>query len=116
MTTIVPRWEWRTFGDDFGAAEDAFAASAPDTVQESDELYILSREGGDTVKVRDRLLDVKHLERVNEDGLEQWKPVEKAEFPVGEADARSVLARLGVSDATLERDAYTFDEFVDEVV
>ena len=42
MTDIVPRWEWRTFGDDFGAADERFAALEPERVQESDELYLLS--------------------------------------------------------------------------
>ena len=42
MAAIIPRWEWRAFGADFGAAEDAFAALTPGPVQESDELYLLS--------------------------------------------------------------------------
>jgi hypothetical protein len=36
-STIVPRWEWRTFGAEFGAADEAFAALEPELVQESDE-------------------------------------------------------------------------------
>ena len=43
MAEIVPRWEWRTFGDEFGAAEERFAALEPERIQESDELYLLSR-------------------------------------------------------------------------
>jgi hypothetical protein len=58
MIGIIPRWEWRTFGDRFRTAEDAFAAMTPTGVQESDELYLLS-ESGDNVKVRDDLMDVK---------------------------------------------------------
>ena len=42
MTTIVPRWEWRSFGERFGAAEAVLAALAPERVHESDELYLLS--------------------------------------------------------------------------
>ena len=34
---IVPRWEWRTFGTRFGAAETYLAALSPTGVQESDE-------------------------------------------------------------------------------
>ena len=37
MDTIIPRWEWRTFGSEFGAADAAFAALEPELVQESDE-------------------------------------------------------------------------------
>ena len=71
----MPRWEWRTFGDRFGEADSRFASLAPDRVQESDEVYLLSRASDASVKVRDGLMDVKRLERTNDDGLEQWKPV-----------------------------------------
>jgi hypothetical protein len=60
MTTIVPRWEWRTFGDRFGPAEDAFATSTPSEPHESDETYLVSPHGG-SVKVRDGKIDI-HLQ------------------------------------------------------
>jgi exopolyphosphatase / guanosine-5'-triphosphate,3'-diphosphate pyrophosphatase len=114
---IIPRWEWRTFGDHFGAAESTFAALTPERVQESSELYLLSAEGTDTVKVRDELMDVKHLEHVNEDGLEQWIPVMKAAFPLPAAVVDSVLAALLVGSPTPHtRTTYTFAELIDEVV
>jgi exopolyphosphatase/guanosine-5'-triphosphate,3'-diphosphate pyrophosphatase len=94
--TIVPRWEWRTFGDDFGPAEEKFDAMTPERVQESDEIYVLSTEGDASVKVRDALMDVKHLETVNDDGLEQWIPVLKVEFPLVASDAATLFAALGV--------------------
>jgi exopolyphosphatase/guanosine-5'-triphosphate,3'-diphosphate pyrophosphatase len=114
--TIVPRWEWRTFGDDFGAADERFAALSPDSVQESDEIYLLSLESDECVKIRDGLLDVKHLELVNDDGLEQWKPIAKEELPVSAAELRGVLAGLGAAVPDLARAAYTVEQLVDEVV
>jgi exopolyphosphatase/guanosine-5'-triphosphate,3'-diphosphate pyrophosphatase len=116
MPAIVPRWEWRTFGERFGAADGRFAELSPERVHESDELYLLSLEGDDTVKVRDGLMDVKHLERVNDDGLEQWIPVMKAAFPLPAADVGSVLAGLRVAVPSLARTAYTLDELLDELV
>ena len=63
MTTIVPRWEWRTFGSRFGAAETRFAELQPTGVQESDEVYLLA--GSDNnVKIRDALMDIKVLREV----------------------------------------------------
>jgi exopolyphosphatase / guanosine-5'-triphosphate,3'-diphosphate pyrophosphatase len=115
-STVVPRWEWRTFGDEFGAAESDFDRRYPDRVQESDELSLLSAGDGDTVKVRDGLMDVKHLEQVNDDGLEQWVPVKKAGFPLPASEVGSVLESLGVPVPRLERPAYTLDELIDEVV
>jgi len=113
---IVPRWEWRTFGDDFGVAEDRFGRLEPERVEESDEVYLLSVGGGDTVKVRDGDLDVKHLEQVNEDGLEQWLPVLKVAFPLEVTEVGSLLAGLRAGVSPLTRVTYTLEELLDEVV
>src|SRR5262249_24869837 len=110
-SAAVNRWEWRTFG----TGGDVFGARSPDRVQESDELYILSVARGDTVKVRDDLMDVKRLEQVNDDGLEQWAPAMKAEFPLSAEQFRSVLSGLRVPVPDLPRDAYSLDEVLDEV-
>ena len=115
-SAIVPRWEWRAFGRSFGAAEERFDALSPERVQESDELYVLSKTVDENVKVRDELLDVKQLEHVNADGLEQWMPVMKEPFPLAATTAASVVERLAAAVPPLKRDAYTLDEFVRELV
>lgn len=114
--TITPRWEWRTFGETFGPAEEHFAALTPARVEESDETYLLSVRSDASVKVRGGLMDVKHLEAVNDDGLEQWLPILKAEFPLPGADVVTVLDELGLDRPQLDRHAYTLDELVAEVV
>ncbi len=113
---IVPRWEWRTFGESFPDTDARFAALMPERAQESDEVYLLSRVSDASVKVRDDLMDVKQLQAVNDDGLEQWKPVMKATFPLAAADAAAVLAALGTETPALARSDYTLDQFVAEVV
>jgi exopolyphosphatase / guanosine-5'-triphosphate,3'-diphosphate pyrophosphatase len=115
MQTITPRWEWRTFGLDFGAGERAFAALTPERVQESDEIYLVGREG-DTVKVRDGLMDIKVLREVNEDGLEQWTPVMKAEFPIPATDVPRVYEALREPTPQMDRAEYTLDQFLDELI
>ena len=114
--TIVPRWEWRTFGDDFGAADEALAALGVERVEDSDDLYLLVRDGDATVKLRHGLLDVKGLLAVDDNGLEQWVPVAKHRFPVSRDDVAVALARLRVAAPSLERETYTADELLDEVV
>ena len=99
------RWEFRTFGDGLDEAEERLGSMESELVTESDETYLLSAEGVDAVKVRDGLMDVKHLEQVDDHGLELWKPVMKAPLPISVADARAVLAALRVS-APLDRDTY----------
>ena len=110
MAEITPRWEWRSFGQRFGEAEGRLAQLDPNGVQESDEIYLLSG-AGDNVKVRDALMDIKVLREVNADGLEQWTPVMKAEFPLSAATAAEVLAALRLPAPALSRTQYTQDEF-----
>src|SRR4029079_1022900 len=116
LTGIVPRWEWRTFGARFGAAESLLDLREAERVQESDELYALSHEAHAPVKVRDDLMDVKRLEAVDGNGLEQWRPVLKGPFPLGAAEVQVALGALGVSVPELGREAYTLEHLVGEVV
>ena len=112
----APRWEWRTFGETFGDAEARLAALPPTRLDDSEELYILSSRMEGSIKVRGGNLDVKRLERRSEDGLEQWKPVANAEFPIAATDVASLLAALEVSVPSLDREAYMLDQLIDEVV
>lgn len=114
MTTIVPRWEWRTFGSDFGAAEGVFAALEPTAIQESDEVY-LRTESGPIVKIRDGLMDVKVLQAVSPEGLEQWIPVMKEGLPLAATDVSKVFRLLEISPPPLDRDSYTLDQLLSEV-
>ena len=93
MDKIVPRWEWRTFGQDFGPAEPQFAALGPEKVQKSAEVYLLADGSDANVKIRDQLLDIKQLECVNHDGLEQWRPVLKEPFPSKRSTDRQLSRR-----------------------
>lgn len=111
MTEIRPRWEWRSFGRRFGAAEERLARLAPSGVQESDEIYLLSG-AGENVKVRDALMDIKVLREVNADGLEQWTPVMKAGFPLPGVEAVKVLEALRLPVPTSVRESYALDEFI----
>ena len=115
MTTIIPRWEWRTFGSRFGIAETRFAELKPSGVQESDELYLLA-DTGENVKIRDALMDIKVLREVDADSLERWEPVMKQGFPLGAADMERVFAALNLSTPRLNRNVYTLDQFLDELV
>jgi exopolyphosphatase/guanosine-5'-triphosphate,3'-diphosphate pyrophosphatase len=97
MAPIVPRWEWRSFAASFGAAEQRFRGPTPGQPQESDELYLLSPHCDANVKIRDGLMDIKALEKVDANGLEQWRPVMKAAFPLPAAEVEKVCAALRVA-------------------
>jgi exopolyphosphatase / guanosine-5'-triphosphate,3'-diphosphate pyrophosphatase len=109
---IVPRWEWRTFRQDFREAEPRLSALAPDKVQHSAEVYVLVIDSDANVKYRDNLLDIKRLECVNDDGLEQWRPLLKEPFPLAPATIAQVRAALGLPATLINGDAITFDALV----
>jgi exopolyphosphatase/guanosine-5'-triphosphate,3'-diphosphate pyrophosphatase len=114
--TIVPRWEWRTFGEPLGTADELLATLRPERSQDSDEVYVLSDQGDASVKIRDDLMDVKHLEQVNDDGLELWHPVMKAAFPLSPEQVAFVVQTLNVAAPALDRPVTTVEELRDAVV
>jgi exopolyphosphatase/guanosine-5'-triphosphate,3'-diphosphate pyrophosphatase len=107
---IVPRWEWRTFDSEEGDLAGVFAGLSPGKVEQSDELYLLSRTSDASVKVRGGLMDVKELQARNEDGLEQWLPVMKASFPLAAGDVARLFGVLGATAPELGQDSYTLDD------
>jgi exopolyphosphatase/guanosine-5'-triphosphate,3'-diphosphate pyrophosphatase len=110
---IIPRWEWRTFGDRFGRADAAFGAMEPTGIQESDELYLLGQPDRN-VKVRDALMDIKVLRETDASGLERWEPVMKATFPLDEATTAQVADALGIPVPTGSA-PWSLERFLDAV-
>jgi exopolyphosphatase/guanosine-5'-triphosphate,3'-diphosphate pyrophosphatase len=117
VSTSAPRWEWRTFGPSFGAADDDLARIATGRAEESEELYLLAADDAAdaNVKVRDGLMDIKLLREVNGDGLERWEPVMKQAFPLQGEDVRTVCSALRVT-APNPAERYKLDRLVDEVL
>jgi len=82
-----PRFEFRSFGQDFEEQSERMArlsVPVPEKlwVRHSDEIYILSRTNDvNNTKIRDGKMDIKtYVQTV--DGLEQWNPLMKGEFPI----------------------------------
>jgi exopolyphosphatase/guanosine-5'-triphosphate,3'-diphosphate pyrophosphatase len=113
---VVPRWEWRTFGESFAAVDARLAVLPPEREQESDEVYVVSSASDASVKVRDGLLDIKKLLRIDEHGFEQWTPLTKAGFPLSRDDALTALVALGIEAPDLARGEYTAEQLFSEVV
>src|SRR5262245_17689893 len=106
MTTIIPRWEWRTFAPEPRSAREAFDRLEPSAIAESDETYFLA-PGAENVKVRDELIDIKVLREVDADGLERWEPVLKAPFPLSREQVATVLASLKCAESAATAGAST---------
>lgn len=116
-----PRFEFRTFGRNFDEAAylmSRLSIPVPENVWEriSEETYILSTTSeAHNIKIRDGKMDIKTL--VQEvDGLEQWNPLMKGEFPMkAEILEKEVVPAFQVQMPSLEKDVYTLDEFLEIV-
>ncbi len=114
MAEIIPRWEWRTFTHQPDV--ETQIATYPLTRQvESSDVYILSELSMENAKVRNDLMDIKSLQVVTKDGLEQWKPVKKEKFPLSLDEVRKMFGVFRVPMPEFSQDTCTFDEFVELV-
>lgn len=116
MSEIIPRWEWRTFSNDLGKAEENIRRHPEGKTRESDEVYILSEVSMDNTKVRDGLMDIKTLQQVNEDRLELWLPIMKGQFPLPVSEIKKVFKCFRVALPNFARVEYTFQQYLDEVI
>lgn len=113
-----PRFEFRTFGQNF-EAEGKLMARLSDPVPQkvwertSDEIYIMSRTNDiNNTKIRDGKMDIKtYVQTV--DGLEQWNPLMKGEFPMlAEQLKEEVFPAFQVEMEELTQTSYTLEEFL----
>lgn len=116
MAEIIPRWEWRTFGHDFAQYREALKRYGQPGVKTSSEIYILSKVKDDNTKIREDLIDIKSLQAVNGEKLEQWNPTLKAGFPIGAAQLKQLFLTFGVAAPTFLRQEYTYGQFLDELI
>ena len=113
-----PRFEFRTFGQDFDNAHyimSRLSNPVPEKVweRESSEIYIMSRTNDvNNTKLRDGKMDIKtYVQTV--DGLEQWNPLMKGEFPIAkEVLENEVFPAFQVDMPALTKDTYTVEEFM----
>ena len=117
MGEIIPRWEWRTFGKEFGVGEERIKKYEQVLFKKSSEKYILSRKSNENCKIRDDLMDIKSLRQINADKLEQWYPTMKLSFPLKKEDIANLFKNFFKVDVpAFERDEYTYDQYLEEVV
>ena len=110
MNEIIPRWEWRTFARTIEMRVDLAAHPLIRHV-ESSEIYLASATSEGNPKIRNDKIDIKTLQLANDDGLEQWKPVLKASFPLSLDQLAEVYRTLnlaappGTGDGPFDLDA-----------
>ncbi|MHA1584491.1 MAG: hypothetical protein ACTSWL_04495 [Promethearchaeota archaeon] len=117
MEKIIPRWEWRTFGDDLSRGEENIKKFGESRDRVSKEIYILSKNSNDNTKIRDELMDIKSPIRINEDtGLEQWTVLAKSAFPIHINDLALVYKAFGIKLPYLDKDEYSYKEYIEDLI
>lgn len=114
-----PRFEFRSFGQNFDNAHfrmSRLSAPVPEKVWErhSEEIYIMSRTNDiNNTKIRDGKMDIKtYVQTI--DGLEQWNPLMKGEFPIQASVLKNeVFPAFQVPIPELNKEVYTYDEFME---
>jgi len=113
MMKIIPRYEFRVWGDDLGFAQARLLELGTGLKRrQTNETYIVSRAEQTNVKIRAGILDIKQLlDRWNR--LERWKPVFKLTFPVeSQMLSTSVFPLLDVEAPAPATGLLSEEEFV----
>lgn len=116
-----PRFEFRSFGQDFDEAHyimSRLSNPVPQKVweRESEEIYIMSKTNDiNNTKIRDGKMDIKtYVQTV--DGLEQWNPLMKGEFPMKkEVLLQEVFPAFQVEIPAIEAEEISKDEFLEMI-
>jgi len=118
MTSIIPRYEYRIFGLNIQEVEEALRKQGQfEKERHISEIYLMTAGNTENnIKIRNRNLDIKVLVE-QKDGLEQWKPFQVGEFPLQKEDLKhQVFPALGVEAPFFDRDVYTLEQFIKELV
>jgi hypothetical protein len=118
VTSIIPRYEFRIFGNNLGHIESIIEdLSEKEMTRNMDSVYLLTPwKRKNNIKIREGVMDIKVLEQEH-DTLEQWSPFLVGEFPL-KADVikTTVFPALGVESPVFERKQYTLKQFIREIV
>jgi hypothetical protein len=118
MEAVKPRFEFRTFAQDFGIVLTQMRKlSKCSGVRESGEIYIMSAGNNENnTKIRDDLMDIKVFIK-EEKGLQQWNPRMKGAFPMKATMIRDeVFPAFGVEVPEFAREEYTQTQYIDEII
>jgi exopolyphosphatase / guanosine-5'-triphosphate,3'-diphosphate pyrophosphatase len=117
MSEIKPRYEFRVWAKALTPIRERLMRLASPKETVSQETYLISAATDKcNAKIRTALMDIKVL--VAEDrGLEQWKPILKAEFPLeSSVIGTQVFPSLELPSPVLGKSKYTLDEFLGDVM
>ncbi len=101
-----PRWEWRSFGADFGEAEERIRFHPREALEEGRISYLLSRHTDYRITVGEtageRALLIERPSPMDEEGLVAWRPVLLHPLPIGWETMRELGRILGTGERPAE--------------
>jgi len=112
MSSIIPDWEWRTFGKEIPLKVD-FNDIRKTIRIESSEIYIISAIAEECFRIQESKLMIDRLNQVNMDGFEQWLPESKIEFPITIDEIKGVFKLFRLSMPSLTDDDYSKEKFIE---
>ena len=120
MNEIVPRYEFRAFAHSLAMVAETMRHLSPcQQIEQSSEAYLVSADMHDhNIKMRDGAVDIKRLVE-RHDGLEQWKPVVKQNFPLSSKFVAETLIPILARPAFVfaaSREEYTASKRADQCV
>jgi len=118
VSAVIPRYEFRIFGNDLTKYEDKIKEfSEKEMTREMDSVYLLTPwKRKNNVKIREGVMDIKNLDQEYE-GLQQWNPFLVGKFPLKAEVIKSVVfPALGIESPVFGRKKYSLDQFLSEVV
>jgi len=116
MNQTPARYEFRIWGNSLTPFRERLEHGGNPVKTVSSETYLLSlANDGCNAKIRAGLIDIKVLALENR-GLEQWKPILKAPFPIDrEVITSQICPSLGVQPPQLIEAQYKMDEFLRQI-
>lgn len=118
VSSVIPRYEFRIFGNHLEEIEKKINELSPiEQTRQMNSIYLLAAGNPNhNIKIREETMDIKSLEQ-EQDGLEQWNPFLVGEFPLKAEIIKSVVfPALGTSSPVFDREEYTLQEFLDELI
>jgi hypothetical protein len=114
---VEARYEFRVWGENLSGLRNRLERLAAPVRTASKETYLISQATDRcNAKIRAGLLDIKIL--IDERwGLEQWKPVVKAAFPLDRSVIiAQIFPRLEIRPPEFSKARYAMEEFLSEVI
>ena len=116
MIRVVPRWEWRTFRKEFGEIEKNIKENEIISQKESSEIYIVSKKSDENIKIRDGKINIKSLLKTDENNLEKWTVLLKAQFPITITESELIYQAFNLTLKSAAKEKFSLNEFLDSFV